>query len=514
MSASTEKKLRQAAREAGTDKKTLALEKEAKERAKSKRRWTLGTVAVALLIVTVLVLSSPLVYNSTAYTVGDRKFNVGQTNFYYASQYNTFASQYGSYASLFGLDTSNGVKGLDKQDCPFTDGSWKDYFLEAAKDEMLQTTALVDYANANGIILDEAEVAQVDGSFEGLDEAALAYGFANGDKMLAANYGTGVNQKVARAVYLDAALANQVLTEVSDSFTYSADELEETYQAYAGGRDYFTYAYAYVAAETVETTDEDGETSSAVTEETMAAAKATAEAIQAAYQKTEGEDYTARLTEAAAASGTTASESGKVAGNSLSYAKEWLMDAARKAGDVTVSEDSTGSGYYAVVFLGRDDNHYNTVSVRHILIKAEADEDGSYSDEAKAAALARAEEILAEFNAGDKSEESFATMANRYSEDPGSNTTGGLYEDVVKGQMVKEFEDFCFAPHKAGDTGIVYGESSSYAGYHVMYFVGEGSRYSDTIVESEKRSADLSAWLEELTGTYTTREGFGMRFVG
>ena len=31
MSASTEKKLRQAAREAGTDKKTLALEKEAKD---------------------------------------------------------------------------------------------------------------------------------------------------------------------------------------------------------------------------------------------------------------------------------------------------------------------------------------------------------------------------------------------------------------------------------------------------------------------------------------------------
>ena len=37
MSASTEKKLRQAAREAGTDKKTLALEKEAKEKARKER---------------------------------------------------------------------------------------------------------------------------------------------------------------------------------------------------------------------------------------------------------------------------------------------------------------------------------------------------------------------------------------------------------------------------------------------------------------------------------------------
>ncbi|MBQ9686980.1 MAG: peptidylprolyl isomerase [Oscillospiraceae bacterium] len=514
MSASTEKKLRQAAREAGTDKKTLAQEKEAKERAKSKRRWTLGTIAVAVLIVTVLVLSSPLVYNATAYTVGDHRYSVGQTNFYYANQYNTFASQYGSYASLFGLDTSNGVKGLDKQDCPFYDGSWKDYFLTAAKNDMLQTTAVVDYANANGIALDADEIADVDANFDGLDEVAVAYGFANGDKMLAANYGTGVNQKVVREAYLNSALASKMLTQVSDSFTYTPAELEETYQSYEGSHDYFDYSYAYVAAVTVETTDENGESSAAATEETLAAAKATAEAIQAAYDKTEGEDYAARLTEAAAASGITANESDYVVGSSLGFAKEWLMDAARKAGDITVAEDSTGSGYYAVVFLNRDDNHYNTVSVRHILIEAEAGEDGTYSEEAKAAALARAEEILDEFNAGDKSEESFATLANLYSADPGSNTNGGLYEDIVKGQMVEEFDAFCFAPHKTGDTGIVYGESSSYAGYHVMYFVGEGGQYSDQLVESELRNADLSAWLEELTGSYTTRDGFGMHFVG
>ena len=38
MSASTEKKLRQAARGDGTDKRTLAMEKEAKEKARQKRR--------------------------------------------------------------------------------------------------------------------------------------------------------------------------------------------------------------------------------------------------------------------------------------------------------------------------------------------------------------------------------------------------------------------------------------------------------------------------------------------
>ena len=60
MSASTEKKLRQAAREAGTDKRTLAMEKEAKEKARQKRRWTLGTIAVVLLIAFIFFLNSAL----------------------------------------------------------------------------------------------------------------------------------------------------------------------------------------------------------------------------------------------------------------------------------------------------------------------------------------------------------------------------------------------------------------------------------------------------------------------
>ena len=146
MSASTERKNRQAAREAGTDKKQLALEKAAQEKAKSKRRWTIGTVAVVVVIALVLLLNSPLVYRSAAYTVGDRKYSTAEVSYRYANQYSYFANQYGSYASMFGLDTSAGIQGLDKQACPFTDGSWKDYFLDAAKNDMLQTKAMLDYA--------------------------------------------------------------------------------------------------------------------------------------------------------------------------------------------------------------------------------------------------------------------------------------------------------------------------------------------------------------------------------
>ena len=203
-----------------------------------------------------------------------------------------------------------------------------------------------------------------------------------------------------------------------------------------------------------------------------------------------------------------------VSGGSLGDMGEFLRDSSRKEGDVSVVESAAGDGYYVVVFLAREDNHYPTASVRHILIKAEADEEGNYTDEAKAAAKARAEEILAEFEAGDKTEESFAALAEQYSEDEGSNTNGGLYENIYKGQMVQEFNDFCFGGHKSGDTAIVYGESGSYAGYHVVYYVGDGGLYSDYIAKTDLQSKAMSDWTNELNEACTVTEGFGFRFVG
>ena len=204
-----------------------------------------------------------------------------------------------------------------------------------------------------------------------------------------------------------------------------------------------------------------------------------------------------------------------VSGSGLSDSySEWMLDKARAEGDVTVVADSDGSGSSVVVFLSRNDNHYPTANVRHILIKAAADADGVYTDEAKAAAKARAEEILAEYEAGDKTEESFAALAEQYSEDAGSNTNGGLYENVARGQMVSEFDAFCFAGHKSGDTAIVYGESGSYAGYHVMYFVGEGDLYSSVIAENALRSEALNTWMSDLVAPSEPVEKYWIKLVG
>ena len=74
-------------------------------------------------------------------------------------------------------------------------------------------------------------------------------------------------------------------------------------------------------------------------------------------------------------------------------------------------------------------------SVRHILIAPKGgtlNDDGSttYSDEEWDAAKAEAERILQLWKDGDATEESFIALVPEYTEDPGSATTGGLYQDI------------------------------------------------------------------------------------
>ena len=122
-----------------------------------------------------------------------------------------------------------------------------------------------------------------------------------------------------------------------------------------------------------------------------------------------------------------------------------------------------------------------TVDVRHILISV-APEDAE-NEEAWKTAEARANEVLEEFLAGEHTGERFGELAAANSEDPGSQQTGGLYTGVMQGQMVPEFDAWCFdADRKPGDTGVVKTDF----GYHVMFFEG---RSPELVWKSQARRA-------------------------
>lgn len=139
--------------------------------------------------------------------------------------------------------------------------------------------------------------------------------------------------------------------------------------------------------------------------------------------------------------------------------------------------------------ITKDAGYYG--SVRHILIQPEngtTDEEGytTYSEEDWAACQAEAQAILDEWLNGDATEDTFAALANLYSEDTGSNTNGGLYTEVTEGQMVDEFDYWLFyGEHEYGDYGLI---RTTY-GYHLMFFVGLDEIWSvetENLIISEK----------------------------
>ena len=189
--------------------------------------------------------------------------------------------------------------------------------------------------------------------------------------------------------------------------------------------------------------------------------------------------------------------------------KEWLTDAARQPGDIaaipqtTKSTDADGkevetlSYYYVIVYQGVNDNKFSLVNVRHVLISFEGGKYDSatgqtkYTDEEKKAAKEKAEKLLKEWqDAGDVSENSFAELAKKNSKDNAED--GGLYEEVYPGQMVTNFNDWCFAEgRKAGDTGVVETEY----GYHIMFFSGNADiTYRDYMIRAAKQKEDVDAW--------------------
>ncbi len=189
--------------------------------------------------------------------------------------------------------------------------------------------------------------------------------------------------------------------------------------------------------------------------------------------------------------------------------KEDIVYEKREEGQMTVIVNETTTngkktvnGYYVVRYESCNTNTFNLKNVRHILIAFEGGKTNSstgettYTDAEKNKAKLEAEKLLNEWKNGAKTEDSFADLAAKESDDTGSKKDGGLYEDVYPGEMVEQFEDWCYdAERKVGDTGLV---ETKY-GYHIMFYVGESeTNYRDYMISNAKRAEDLEKWHKDL----------------
>lgn len=487
MSASKDKINRKQLREAGQDKHQLAQEKEMAARRKSRLKYGIVAAVVVVVFAFIFLFNSALPSrNLTGVTIDGQDYSVAQLNYYYSNSYQNFYSTYYQYLQ-YGLFFDTSISLGDQQYSE--DMTWREYFLDQAVENMKQVQALCAAGEAAGFELDEEHQAEYDEAVASLETSWQTNGYSSLKQFLNLVYGKGVDEQMVKDEMYRSVYASAYAEYMYDSYEYTADELSAYYAENADQYDVITYA-TYSAVVDEETDDGTKEAM-----ETMAAAvDGTDEETFAAYvaENFDGEEL-----------GTNSTQGANL---SEAYA-EWLLDDARQAGDCELTESNGMS--YVVMFLGRENNQYKTRAFRHILVMAEdTNGDEVLSTEEVQEATARAEEIYEEWKGGDATEDSFAALANLYSEDTGSNTTGGLYEDVYKNQMVAPVNDWLFdEAANVGDTAVVtYNEGGSYDGAHVLYYVGESDEvYADELADSYMRSETATEWLEELTGAMESR---------
>ncbi|WP_426349053.1 peptidylprolyl isomerase [Alloiococcus sp. CFN-8] len=503
MSGSKQKLKRQEERNQGIDKRQLRDKQREELVRKQKKYGIIAGVVTALILALITFFNSNLLYrNFTAVKAGEVEYSIADFNYYYNnlyySYYNSYFSNYGEYANYMMPDKET---------------------IEGDTIKMMEETALLyTQAKETGYELSEAGKKQIESNMDSLKDTAEAAGFKSVKQYLKSYFKGGVNEDIYRQNLEEYTLAMEYGETVLDSNTFSDKELEDYYADNKDKYDVINYRYFFVNGAAVADNEETEENEEVDGETAMAEAKTKADEFLSKITDEESfnklaYEYADEATKESYSDADATLVSSQGANIDTAYSK-WLLENGRNSGDKTVVE--VANGYYVLYFISRDNNDYETVNVRHILIKPEEVVKADYEDEEayKAAqeealekAKAEAEELYSQWKNGDATEASFGKLADEHSDDA---PAGGLYENVAKGQMVEAFNNWIYdASRKPGDTGIV----ETNFGYHIMYFVGNGMKYSNYLADTDKKTEAYNKWVEENVGAFKAEEKWPLKFA-
>ncbi|MBQ4578767.1 MAG: peptidylprolyl isomerase [Clostridia bacterium] len=475
-------------------------------------------VAVAILCVIMLVytvVDSMGIFdrNTTAMTVGEDEINVSELSMYYHTSRSNFLSQYADVLMMYGYDYTSST--FDAQPCLMDNTvTWRQYFLEEAEASAQEISILYQEAQKNGYTeMSEADKANYDNYFTQLSAAAKEQGVSE-SKYLKMVYGNGATMEAVQEYYAKRCLAAGYYETVVDSFGIDQAQIDDYYASHAAEYDlveYYAYdvdfsVVTYNAESTAEGAAKSEEEAKAMTQANMDAAKADADALLAKLEN-DGSNFDETIQAYLGDKmeyGTGRKE--VVLSSASSAVQAWLKEDGRAEGDKAVILDETNQTYTVVVYIGTHADEQQTLAVRHTLLKTETaatsatDAEKAEVEAKNAEVKAQAEALYSEWKAAGATEEAFIQMAKDHSED-GSASQGGLYTGVFKGQMVEEFDAWCFdEARQPGDHGIV---ETSY-GYHIMYFVEHEGLKVQSDIRAALESEAYNEYLEEMQDTYDT----------
>lgn len=542
MSASSKKKLR---KEQNVEMMTER-QKQAKSEAKKTKIATVSFIAVLVLIVVVFVGSLAVnIVNNTgiiekntiAATVGSHKLNSVTMNYFYIdaiqSDY-SYASQmveaYGStglsVTSFLGYDTT---QPLSSQTNSQTGKTWAEYYWDAALNNAKTIYAMYDKAVQDKYVLSQDYISSID---QDVSMMQMYAGFYNTDVdgWISSIYGKGANEKSYREYQVIKATASAYYQDHQDNKTFTVDERDAYLTEHPN--DYTAYSYNHYTVGYKSFLPELEEGATATEEQNNTARDEAKKAADTLAAATSIDELNAAISALAYNEGKTVSSSASTdvmyTSSSLTdEQKEWISAADRKQGDAkvfevkttTTNDDGTTTetvdSYKVLMYVSTNDFSRPLANVRHLLVafehnhtdgdNHETDANGNtvYTDEEKAAAKAKAEELM---NGWDKTEASFIELIKTNTDDTASAETGGLYEDIdVNANYETGFLNWAVDPvRKANDYGIV---ETSY-GYHIMFYVGDSETTNrEYMIDQDLLSEHMTAWEKEIIDVVTVTPG-------
>ena len=424
-------------------------------------------------------------------------FTVAEANIYLG-----FLSQ--QYFQGVGAFSQQGQDLLSQASRSNPEGTLRDDLLTEVKRLAKSNSYYYWKAKQEGLKLEEGDLEQVDSNIEQLKSVASQSKVTFGH-YLSVMYGPGVNENIFRNFLEKNQLINKYTKQVANSFTYDEATINQKYDEDPDAYNEVNYrSYLFAGQDTsIDISEESIGKDSIEQTVDMEAAKKNAEAFlakitdevtfkmevaklsladtetQDSGNPTENPETDTTLTQAAQRA------------NMTPELGEWLFSDERKALDKTVIKED--GGYRVVMFIEKYRPEETIYDSRHILIRIDEADPEKTDEKAKA----KAEEILAEYEAGEKTAEAFADLAVQYSEDPGSADKGGQYTEITVGQFASEYEEYCLDPaRKPGDVEIVKTEH----GYHIIYFEGTAEKWYSTIEDQLKRE-DLNKFVDDAETT-------------
>lgn len=445
----------------------------------------------------------------------DQSVTIAEYEYYYMRAYNQvrYQAQYYQYyyqTSSYDLSLTPEEQTQTTKDADGNEITWVEKLHEDTLEIIQLHKAYYNEALKMGLKLTKADEAFIDKQIEDLRDEAKSAG-SNSSSSNSENkvtyslnaylrkvYGGSINERFLRKQLKIQVLAQKYLTERTNEIAkdYDQKDIDAEYKKDTTAYDFVTFrAYTF---KTTELTKEDNETDDALK---ARQAKANAEVKKNANDfynaVTNDATFTAKAKELNKDTAdynvdkeTKYSMLKSTAQSTFSEdAAKWLFDSSTKVGSKKLFSDEENGKYIVVLALSKP-HQEQTVTARHILFQTKDQNSGNdLSEEEIAKKKTQAEDVLKKFNEGDKTEDSFAALANEYNEDTGSSSNGGLYEHIYPGQMVTEFNDWVFdANRKAGDVELV---ETDY-GYHIIYFVAkDGKDYYDSAIRSSKANEDI-----------------------